>query len=75
MKLKIMNNTEEPKKPNLTADIVSSFLISLLLTYILFGVSMGQWNTYYWEGFTQFSFGLVVAIITYLLAVIKYNEL
>ena len=75
MKLKIMNNTEEPKKPNLIADIVSSFLISLLLVYVLFGVSMGQWNTYYWEGFTQFSFGLVVAIITYLLAVIKYNEL
>lgn len=69
------NIKEEPKKPNLVADIVGCFWISLILFYILFAVSMGQWNTYYWEGFTQFSFGLVVVIITYLLAVIKYNEL
>lgn len=70
------NNTkEESKKPNLVADIVGCFWISLILFYILFAVSKGQWSTYYWEGLTQFSFGLSVATSTVLLSIIKYREI
>ena len=48
--MKLNFTKEEPKKPNLVADIVGCFWISLILFYILFAVSMGQWNTYYWIG-------------------------
>ena len=70
------NNTkEESKKPNLVANIVSCFWISLFIFYILFAVSMGQWNTYYWMGEVQLAFGLSVATSTVLLSIIKYREI
>ena len=68
------NIKEEPKKPNLVADIVGCFLISLLLVYVLFGVSMGQWNTYYWIGEVQLAFGFLVVAATLLLSIIEYHD-
>lgn len=68
------NNTKEPKKPNLTADIVSCFWVSLFLFYMLFSVSMGQWNTYYWNWEAQLAFGFLVATATLLLSIIKYHD-
>lgn len=69
------NNTkEETKKPNLVANIVSCFWVSLFLFYILFAVSMGQWNTYYWNWEAQLAFGFLVVTATLLLSIIKYNE-
>jgi len=68
------NIKEEPKKPNLVADIVGCFWISLILFYILFAVSMGQWNTYYWIGEAQLAFGFLVVTATLLLSIIKYHD-
>lgn len=68
------NIKEEPKKPNLVADIVGCFWISLILFYILFAVSMGQWNTYYWMGEVQLAFGFLVVTVTLLLSIIKYHD-
>lgn len=69
------NNTkEEPKKLNLVANIVSCFWISLFLFYVLFAVSTGQWNTYYWIPDVQLSYGFLVVVATFLLSVIKYHE-
>ena len=68
------NIKEEPKKPNLVADIVGCFWISLILFYILFAVSMGQLNTYYWMGEVQLAFGFLVVTATLLLSIIKYHD-
>ena len=72
--MEINNTKEEPRKPNLVANIVSCFWVSLFLFYMLFAVSMGQWNTYYWMGEVQLTFGFLVVTATLLLSIIKYHD-